>query len=504
MSGPEPGAPRVLLVDDTPANLLALAAALRPIDAELVQATSGAAAIELVATNWFAAILLDVQMPGMDGFETAARIRRTDRGREVPIIFVTAICRDDYYIVRGYEAGAADYITKPYDANVVRARVKAFVDLFRQRERQKRSRLETALEFAPALITILRVPGYECEFANAEYRRLLKDRKVLGMSAAALGAPPPFLSLLDRVAASGESRRVSESPWPLSGAGAGPAPDRFFNVMLQPLRDTQGKVDAVLCFAVETTEHVHARREIEVARAHAEQANRAKDVVLARVSHELRNPLNSILGWTMNARRHDPSPEMQRALDVIERNARAQVRLIDDILDAERFAGRPFKLELGPTNLEKVVEEAVETVRPSADAKGITISIQIERVGMIDGDGPRLQQAIGNVVSNAVKFTDPRGRVDLVVCRASSRIVIRVTDTGEGIEPAFLPYLFEPFAQGESTAGRRNDGLGLGLTIAHEIVRGHGGCVRASSRGKGFGTSIEIDLPCRSSGTENL
>ena len=485
-------APRVLLVDDTPANLVALAAVLRPVGAELLQASSGQAAIELVKDNWFAVILLDVQMPTMDGFETAARIRRTERGREVPIIFVTAICRDDVYVVRGYEAGAADYITKPYDANVVRARVKAFVDLFRQRERQKHERLQAAVDSAPAVVTILRLPDYACEYANQEYRRLFGES---GGPAGGFARSARFVTSLERVAATGEVERLPE--YVLDGDGSDRnAPYRVFDIVLQPLRDAQGRVDAVICFAVETTEHVRARRDLEHARVHAEQANRAKDVVLATVSHELRNPLSSILGWTLNAKRHAATPELERALAVIERSARAQVRLIDDILDQARSLGHPLRLEVAPVDLGATVEGAVEALRPVADAKGITLDVVIDEVVPIDADAARLEQAVANVVSNALKFTDAKGKVNVLVSRIDTGVVIGVTDTGDGIEPSFLPHLFEPFRQGDVVTGRRNDGLGLGLAIVDQIVRGHGGSVRASSRGKGFGTTIEIELPC--------
>jgi len=493
MSAPELGAPRVLLVDDTPANLVALAAVLRPVGAELVQASSGEAAIELVKDNWFAVILLDVQMPQMDGFETAARIRRTERGREVPIIFVTAICRDDVYVVRGYESGAADYITKPYDANVVRARVKAFVDLFRQRERQKHERLEAAVDSAPAVVTILRVPDYACEYANQEYRRLFGES---GGPTGGFGRSARFVASLERVAATGDVERIPE--YVLEGDGSDrSAAYRVFDIVLQPLRDAQARVDAVICFAVETTDHVRSRRDLEQSRVHAEQANRAKDVVLASVSHELRNPLNSILGWTLNAKQRAPTPEIERALGIIERSARAQVRLIDDILDHARSLGHPLRLEVAPIDLGATVEDAVEALRPVADAKGITLDLSIDEVQPIDADAARLEQAVANVVSNALKFTDAKGKVNVVVSRADSGVIIGVTDTGDGIEPSFLPHLFEPFRQGDTAMGRRNDGLGLGLAIVDQIVRGHGGSVRATSRGKGFGTTIEIQLPCR-------
>ena len=279
--------PQVLLVDDNPANLLALAAVLRPIGATLVEADSGARAIELVRQNWFAAILLDVQMPGMDGFETAAQIRRIEHGREVPIIFLTAFHRGDTYVLRGYEAGAADYISKPFDERVVQARVRAFVELFRQREGQRRERLEAALNFVPALVSILRVPGFACEFGNVEFRRSLGGREVIGRSVAELGLTAEVIGLLDRVAATEQRATASERPMHVLPPG-GPRGERVYNLTLQPLRGARGHADAILCFAVDVTEQVRVRRDLHRARIREEEATRAKDDLIAAMSRELR------------------------------------------------------------------------------------------------------------------------------------------------------------------------------------------------------------------------
>jgi signal transduction histidine kinase len=488
----DPTAPRVLLVDDTPANLTSLVAVLRPIGAELVEARSGPEAIELVAQNWFAAILMDVQMPGMDGFEAATRIRATERGREVPILFLTAIHRGESYAVRGYEVGAADYITKPFDIAVVRARVKAFVDLFRQRDRQRRQHLENALAFAPALVSIFRVSDRSCEFANAALRRLFGQRAVVGSSAEDLGATPEMMALFDRVVATGKPLELTEHVLTVGRV------ERVFNMTLQPLWDDQGSVDAVVLFAIDVTEPVRARAAVEQARARAEHANRVKDDFLAIASHELRTPLSSILGWAANARRKNASSEVERALGIIERNARTQARLIDDILDVSRIVAGHLRLELAKTDLGAAIAGTVESLRPAAEAKTIALTSKIGDLGLVNADPERIQQVIWNVISNAIKFSADGGHVEVTGVRFVDRVLVQVTDSGEGLDPSSLPHLFEPFWQGDASTTRRHGGLGLGLAIASQIVKAHGGIIRASSEGKGHGTSIAIELPISS------
>jgi signal transduction histidine kinase/ActR/RegA family two-component response regulator len=484
----------VLLVDDVSANLLALRAVLAPIGAELVEAESGPEALDLVGREWFAAVLIDVQMPGMDGFETAARIRATERGRDVPILFLTAIHLDERDVRKGYAAGAADYITKPFDPAVVRARVWAFVHLFRQRETLRRERLETALNFAPALVSIVTVPGYVCEFANARYRDAFKGRQVVGTPIAELGATADLIGLLDLVAVSGDTFSLTESTMKLPSGGTANE-ERIFDCTLQPLSDGRARVEAIVVFAIEVTDRVRSRRELEVARDAAEHAGRVRDDFLSIVSHELRTPLSSILGWAALARQRAAQVDVGRAFEVIERNARTQARLVDDILDVSRIIGGKLRLDIGPTDLGRAIAGAIDTLRPAADAQGLTLSVRMDELGTIEGDADRIQQVVWNLVSNAIKFTSRGGRVDVTASRRDPWAVIQVDDTGEGIEPVILPHLFQPFWQADASTTRRQGGLGLGLAIVSQIVRAHGGTITATSEGKGRGTSMVVELP---------
>jgi signal transduction histidine kinase len=386
----------VLAVDDTPANLVALAAVLEPLGVRLVEAHSGAQAIARASEEPFAVALVDVQMPEMDGFEVARRLRETATGVELPIIFLTAIHNDDIYARKGYASGAADYITKPFDPDVLRARVKAFVDLFQQRER-------------------LRV-------AQVGERTRERDEA------------------LEKLAALLASERA-------------------------------------------------ARREAEI-------ANRAKDEFLATVSHELRTPLSSILGWAVIARQKAIPPEVERALMTIERNARAQMRIIEDVLDVGRIVSGKLQLEIATTKVAGAIEGAVEAVRPAADAKQMALDVAVGAdVGVIAADAERLQQIVLNLLSNAIKFTAEGGHVAVSAERIDASVVITVRDDGQGIDAEFLPYLFEPFRQADGSTTRRHGGLGLGLAIVKQLVEAHGGTISAQSAGDGRGASFRVELP---------
>ena len=244
-----------------------------------------------------------------------------------------------------------------------------------------------------------------------------------------------------------------------------------------------------------------ARKELleseRFARSEAERASRMKDDFLANLSHELRTPLNAIVGWTQVLRRRNKDDgEVRQGLETIERNARVQTQLIEDLLDMSRITSGKVRLDVQPVHPVSFIEAAVEAVRPAADAKSITLEKILDpAAGPISGDPQRLQQVIWNLLSNAIKFTPKDGRVQVLLERVDSHIEINVADTGIGITPAFLAHAFERFQQADSSSERRHGGLGLGLSIVKQLVELHGGTVQVKSIGEGCGTIVAVHLP---------
>jgi len=233
-------------------------------------------------------------------------------------------------------------------------------------------------------------------------------------------------------------------------------------------------------------------------REEAERTNRLKDDFLATVSHELRTPLNAILGWTSILRGRNIDAETERALAIVERNARAQAKLIEDVLDVSRIVSGKLTLHLGPTSVAAAARAAMETVTPAADAKGITVVSEIlSDASSITADADRLQQVFWNLLSNAIKFTAKDGRVLLRVFREASDVCVSVKDSGEGIRSDMLSAIFEPFQQADASTTRRHGGLGLGLAIVKQLVVAHGGSVEAQSDGLGKGAIFTVRLPVR-------
>jgi CheY-like chemotaxis protein/two-component sensor histidine kinase len=221
-----------------------------------------------------------------------------------------------------------------------------------------------------------------------------------------------------------------------------------------------------------------------------------KDEFLATLGHELRTPLNAILGWSQVLRRvGGGNAQLGEGLVVIERNARAQAQIIEDLLDMSSIISGKVRLDMRGVDVASILEASVNAVRPAAEAKGIELTLVIDPAGAVRADPNRLQQVFWNLLTNAVKFTPKGGRVAVALERVNSHLRISVADTGEGIDPAFLPYVFERFRQADASASRRHGGLGLGLSIAKQLVELHGGSINASSDGKGTGSRFVVELP---------
>jgi signal transduction histidine kinase/ActR/RegA family two-component response regulator len=288
---------------------------------------------------------------------------------------------------------------------------------------------------------------------------------------------------------------------PLRFESEAPAMERWFDVYANRTGAPELRQVAVVFKDITARKRSEIERERLLlreseARTSAEAANRLKDDFLANVSHELRTPLSAMLGWVQVLRSGGGPPErFQRGLETIERNARAQAQLIDDLLDVSRILSGKLKLEIEPIDLGPIVEQAVDSVRPAADARGIVLQVALDTGGTIMGDAGRLQQIVWNLLTNAIKFS-PRGRrVQVLVERRHSAIELTVADTGNGIGAAFLPFVFERFRQADSGTMRRHGGLGLGLSIVKHLVEAHGGTITAASEGEGKGATFVARLP---------
>jgi signal transduction histidine kinase/DNA-binding response OmpR family regulator len=698
----------ILLVDDHPPNLMALEAILEPLGEQLVRASSGAEAVKLAAEMDLALVLLDLQMPELDGLETAALLKKIERARSVPIIIVTAYEPTRAELAQGYASGAVDFLYKPVDPDVLRSKVTVFVDLYRQRSippaRASETRgigrsdepsgrlserllaaaapaedpaetVEAVMRIHSALSGDLdlekiaqRLVDETCAFAHArggafhfdlrgskrtavsgtmreavlaldgrspvvrdafegrgvvrhsdvrhqgvrsllavpvlarggevdgalvlvddrpgafdardeelamlaaqhaaaalENGRLYEEAKEarhraelaelelragearlrLALESAGLGtwdfnpmtggmrldvraksllgvepgAPPGYATFIGAIHAEDRERvdravksaldpaadgtfdiefRTARAP------GAGPrwiaAKGQAIGEQRRTVRFIGTVLDVTAKKVVEEERAALLARERE-ARAEAESASRAKDEFLATVSHELRNPLNAILGWSRVLLDEEDDFDVDRVrkgLDVIARNAKTQVQLVEDILEVSRIITGKLRLTTTRVDVRAAVETAVETVRSAAQAKGVVLETRFENAPRtIVADEDRVQQILWNLISNAVKFTARGGRIRVVAERRDDDVVFCVEDTGEGIERDFLPYVFDRFRQADGSTTRRHGGLGLGLAIVRHLVELHGGVVHAESGGKGRGATFLVRLPIR-------
>lgn len=514
----------ILLVDDHAPNLLALEGVLERLGHRMVRATSGEEALRHLLVGDFALVLMDVQMPRMNGFETAALIKSHSRIANIPIIFITATSHDASQIFQGYDHGAVDYLLKPYDPHILRSKVSVFIDLYLKTEKVK------------AQATLLREQEIALLEKNNEQRyRRLAECLPLAMWAAGPDGKVYYSNRawcdysgqkveevttltnhevvheddIEQVRASWDESRRDGSSFEieyrlrrnLDGAyrwhlGRGVAE-----------RDEHGQIEGWIVMAVDIDDKKTAAEartrllQLETdAREKADAANRCKDEFLATLSHEIRTPLNAILGWSQLLRTGDlDAAASAKALETIERNAQAQGRVIEDLLDVQRIVTGKTRLVVTVVDLLTIINAAAESIRPAADEKGISISLELEDLLPVNGDAGRLQQVVSNLLSNAVKFTPKNGQVKVALSQMEMGVEIKVSDNGAGVPSDFLPHVFERFRQGDSTTTRTQGGLGLGLAIVHHLVELHGGTVCAESDGPGKGTVFTIRLPVRRS-----
>jgi len=389
----------ILVVDDNQTNLVAIEAALQPLGRKLVLAESGVEALARLLEQDFALIILDVAMPGMDGFETAKLVRSRDKNRSTPIIFVTGLSWQEDAVLRGYELGAFDFLMKPIRPEVLRAKASVFVQLQERtiELQQKATELREAQE-------------------RAHERELTAQRK------------------------------------------------RFETEVME--------------------------RQM----AQMSETDRRKDEFLAILSHELRNPLQP-LQTAVEVLEHDPeAPVSPRVRNIIQRQVHHITRLVDDLLDIARLNAGKLDLRREPVSLTAIADEAAQATRTAIESRRHTLELSgQDAVAVVHGDPIRLVQVVVNLISNAAKYTEPGGKIQVETGVDAGQAFLRVTDNGRGIPGQLLPSIFDMFVQ-ERTTPDGAGGLGLGLGLVKRLVEMHGGTVRATSSGTGHGSTFEIRL----------
>jgi PAS domain S-box-containing protein len=528
----------ILIVDDEPKNLLVLETLLDNPEYRLVRANSADQALLSLIEEEFALIILDINLPGMSGFELAQMVRARKKTSLIPIIFLTAYYNEDQHVLEGYAAGAVDYLHKPVNKNILRSKVATFADLYRSTRalqaeiaerrlaqeqlravnetleqrvvlktealRQTDAQLRAMIDALPAAVYATDANGYLTHFNSATVE-LSGRMPTLGVDRWCTtwklyredGSPMPHdecpmaVALRDGRAIRGmkivverpDGRRAWVMPYPT------------------PLRDPAGNVVGGINMLVDITDAKRAADELSAAKLAAEGANAAKSDFLANMSHEIRTPMNAILGFTNLLSEVVESPVEREWVQSIKKGGELLLAVINDVLDLSKIEAGKLVLNRQPADVVDIVDNMIAMFRPQADEKGITLERNIDAADVepLLIDYQRLRQVLMNLVSNAVKFTE-RGRVTINVELSEGKapglrdLSLTVADTGVGIPEGQVSQIFDPFQQADSPDGKLRQGTGLGLTISRRLVDAMGGSIELLGA-KGEGTTFVVRLP---------
>ncbi|PYR95574.1 MAG: hybrid sensor histidine kinase/response regulator [Acidobacteria bacterium] len=541
---------KILIVDDEARNLDALEIMLEPTGCTPIRALSADEALLAMLRHEFAAMILDIRMPGMSGIELANLVKQRRRTQDVPILFLTAHLVEDDDVLRGYGVGAVDYLSKPIKADILRSKIAVFVELYRKTRALEALNERLAAEIAERQRAqeVIQQNNQELELRVAERTAALslahrgvkenEERLRMAMDVAQIAAwewdvktgkmtwstDPEVLfgfpsgsfgeNLRIFAALHGDDReRVEAAVDAAMSTGSmyeceyrAVRPDGVIVWITERGRVLDGE-DGTVEKLVGVSRDVSAQRRAEhererlliserSARDEAERQSRLKDEFLATLSHELRTPMNAILGWLSMLAKGDAVRNPDQAMAAIQRNASIQAKLIEDLLEMNKLTSGTARLELAPTDLGEAVDSALQTLQPSADAKDVRLTVTVDpAVPPIQADERRVQQILWNLLHNAVKFTPVSGRVDVSVTRNGTSAQVLVKDTGQGIHADFLPFVFDRFRQADPSTTRGAWGLGIGLSIARHLVELHGGSIEAYSDGPGLGATFVVHLP---------
>jgi PAS domain S-box-containing protein len=531
----------ILLVDDRAENLLALEAILEPLGERTVRAHSGDEALKCLLTEDFAVILLDVQMPGLNGFETAELIKSRERTRYIPIIFLTAISKDEAYVFRGYSVGAVDYMSKPFQPDVLRSKVAVFVDLYRkQRQLKDQERLlheaavrqielehrarflaqeartahivSTAMDAIVVLDAERRIDVFNAaaermfgraaaEVTGRHVEQVIADEELdRALTMASEQGADPNKSELHSL--TGHRSTGEEFPLEVSVSSLDVAGDRSYAIIARDVTDRVRAQEALRTqadsLARNAAELRQLNHELQERQEDLERAMSARNRFYASMSHELRTPINAIIGYNTLLLDHIYGSLNEKQTHGLQRTHKAAnhlLELVNDVLDLSKIEAGKIELTLQPVPFPGTIEDLFVTVRPLADEHATDLHLHIDgSPKAIVSDPRRVRQILLNLLSNAIKFG--RGHpieVDLSL-GAADHVEVAVTDHGEGIEPDDLPRIFDEFVQLSNS--QQLGGTGLGLPISKRLATLLGGELRVTSE-RGKGSTFLLRLPER-------
>jgi len=508
VSTPRPNA-SILLVDDQPARLLTYEAMLNGLGVQCVRALSGREALERLLQQEFAVLVLDVSMPEMDGFELAALIREHPRLERTPIIFVTGVNISELDRLKGYEVGAIDYIQVPVVPEILRSKVALLVELHQRRSQlqalnralqEARTQSDAAHANELAEKDALLRAVFEHPNQTTTIMKAMRDASGTIVDWAYYDANANALRLLgrtrDTLIGQTVSRIVGErSAWTnalctqvLESQQAVRYETRFERVDFLNTVFPAGP-DTVISSGIDITEQRHLQETLKL-------ADRRKDEFLAMLAHELRNPVAPIRNAAEVLARLVKDDQPRSLITMIQRQGAHLTRILDDLLDVARITQGRIELKREPLSLAAAIDAAIETVQPQIQAKGHQLTVSRTSLPvLVHADKVRIEQCVTNMLSNAVKYTDPGGEIWVRLYTERSDAVVEVSDNGIGMPAEFLPHVFELFAQSERSLDRSQGGLGVGLSVCKQLIEMHGGRIRCDSAGVGRGSTFTLRLP---------
>ncbi len=489
----------ILVVDDNPATRYSTARVIRAAGFRTVEADTGESALEQVETG-VAAVVLDVHLPDMSGFDVCRCIRASRTTSLLPVVHLSAeYVRSDHQVA-GLNAGADAYMVHPVEPQLLVATLHALIRarLAEDSLRRSEARFRAIYDQAPAAMMLVDAKGVITD-ANPQAQSLLRR----GIEELAGRPLLDFVPPASREQAGGlleeSGAQAGRGEFPVTQAGGGERLIRWN--FSEPIE--AGIRIAIAEDLTESMEFEERRQEMlereQAARAQAERLSRTKDDFVAILSHELRTPLSLLNGGAHMLKRANLSEAMlRRGIDAVEKGVKAQSRIIADILDISRLSTGKLNLHREEVDAAALAAQSLDALRQAAAEKNISLQLHMPQGPMkVWLDVTRFQQIIWNLVSNAIKFSHPDGRVDVRLDRAQGLLRLTVQDHGVGISPQFLPHMFERFSQASAPSVRGHSGLGLGLSIVSHLVDLHGGKVQAHSEGLGHGVTMSVEIPLR-------